>query len=340
MIPSKQIETIVPQHFHIADIGNETDCKLCASALTEIVGDVSLVVGATAQGAVRGIYCSVDPLRIMTCYFPSCEILIRGKGGCSADQLLMVRSMEGPLRIRQSGETLNLLPGDVVFLSPDKAYEWWLPEGGRVDCGRLPVSYFPVSKQAVKNFLMRPIPKAYPPLKLLITHGAYLLMRGTHAPGEAEMIAAHFRQVLPMVLEFLRDDHRKHRSGLNLSQIKAFIETGLSDATFDLGTVTARFGVTARQVQKLFQAENTTFSRYVLERRLDMARLRVSRHNNRSISSIAYEVGFGDLSYFNRVFRQHFGMTPSAMRDQSHAMVSQIQALGSSRLKVTGATRL
>ncbi len=41
MIPSKQIETIVPQHFHIADIGNETDCKLCASALTEIVGDVS-----------------------------------------------------------------------------------------------------------------------------------------------------------------------------------------------------------------------------------------------------------------------------------------------------------
>jgi len=201
------------------------------------------------------------------------------------------------------------------------------------------VSYFPVSKQAVKNFLMRPIPKAYPPLKLLITHGAYLLMRGAHAPGEAEMIAAHFRQVLPMVLEFLRDDHRKHRSGLNLSQIKAFIETGLSDATFDLGTVTARFGVTARQVQKLFQAENTTFSRYVLERRLDMARLRVSRQNNRSISSIAYEVGFGDLSYFNRVFRQHFGMTPSAMRNQSHAMVSQIQALGSSRLKVTGATR-
>lgn len=186
---------------------------------------------------------------------------------------------------------------------------------------------------------MRPIPKAYPPLKLLITHGAYLLMRGAHAPGEAEMIAAHFRQVLPMVLEFLRDDHRKHRSGLNLSQIKAFIETGLSDATFDLGTVTARFGVTARQVQKLFQAENTTFSRYVLERRLDMARLRVSRQNNRSISSIAYEVGFGDLSYFNRVFRQHFGMTPSAMRNQSHAMVSQIQALGSSRLKVTGATR-
>jgi AraC-like DNA-binding protein len=83
-----------------------------------------------------------------------------------------------------------------------------------------------------------------------------------------------------------------------------------------------------------------TFSRYVLERRLDMARLRVSRHSNRSISSIAYEVGFGDLSYFNRVFRQHFGMTPSAMRDQSHAVVSQIQALGSSRLKVTGATRL
>ena len=29
---------------------------------------------------------------------------------------------------------------------------------------------------------------------------------------------------------------------------------------------------------------------------------------------IAYDVGFGDLSYFNRVFRRRYGATPSDIR--------------------------
>ena len=34
-----------------------------------------------------------------------------------------------------------------------------------------------------------------------------------------------------------------------------------------------------------------------------------------SISSIAYDVGFGDLSYFNRVFRRHYHQTPSDVKN-------------------------
>jgi AraC-like DNA-binding protein len=33
--------------------------------------------------------------------------------------------------------------------------------------------------------------------------------------------------------------------------------------------------------------------------------------NFRSYRTIAYDVGFGDLSTFNREFRRHFGATPS-----------------------------
>ncbi|MGU3399674.1 helix-turn-helix transcriptional regulator [Brucellaceae bacterium D45D] len=102
-----------------------------------------------------------------------------------------------------------------------------------------------------------------------------------------------------------------------MSRIKAFIETYLSDARFDLGVVALKFNVTPRQAQKLFQAEKTTFSRYVLARCLEMARMLVLRSSDRPISSIAYEIGFGDLSYFNRAFRQRFEMTPSAMRKLS-----------------------
>ncbi|MDW4800082.1 helix-turn-helix domain-containing protein [Escherichia coli] len=38
------------------------------------------------------------------------------------------------------------------------------------------------------------------------------------------------------------------------------------------------------------------------------------RRSDRSISAVAFEAGFGDLSYFNRTFRRHFGATPSEIR--------------------------
>jgi AraC-like DNA-binding protein len=33
-----------------------------------------------------------------------------------------------------------------------------------------------------------------------------------------------------------------------------------------------------------------------------------------AIATIAYDVGFGDLSYFNRCFRRRYGMTPREVR--------------------------
>ncbi|WP_276519543.1 AraC family transcriptional regulator [Bradyrhizobium elkanii] len=38
------------------------------------------------------------------------------------------------------------------------------------------------------------------------------------------------------------------------------------------------------------------------------------RQSGSTIGSIAFEVGFGDLSYFNRTFRRQYGVTPSDIR--------------------------
>jgi AraC-like DNA-binding protein len=38
---------------------------------------------------------------------------------------------------------------------------------------------------------------------------------------------------------------------------------------------------------------------------------------DRSVSSIAFAVGFGDLSYFNRTFRRRCGLSPSDIRAQA-----------------------
>jgi len=69
-------------------------------------------------------------------------------------------------------------------------------------------------------------------------------------------------------------------------------------------------------VQALFESDGTTFSQFLLGERL--ARVYRMLHDPlqapRSVSAIAYEAGFGDLSHFNRAFRRRYGATPSDVR--------------------------
>jgi AraC-like DNA-binding protein len=64
----------------------------------------------------------------------------------------------------------------------------------------------------------------------------------------------------------------------------------------------------------------TTFTEYVLMQRLDRARgmLVDPRFREQKISTIAYDSGFADVSYFNRMFRRNYGESPSDVRALAH----------------------
>jgi AraC-like DNA-binding protein len=74
--------------------------------------------------------------------------------------------------------------------------------------------------------------------------------------------------------------------------------------------------VTPRYVQKLFEEAGETFTQYLIVQRLARASRLLTDPQliDRTLTSIALEVGFGDLSYFNRAFRRQFGITPSDTR--------------------------
>lgn len=61
------------------------------------------------------------------------------------------------------------------------------------------------------------------------------------------------------------------------------------------------------------QVVGVTPGQYMLRRRLHRAAMRLRRSSD-SISSVALESGFEDLSTFNRQFRRATGMTPGAYR--------------------------
>ena len=93
----------------------------------------------------------------------------------------------------------------------------------------------------------------------------------------------------------------------------------LSDGELSVAEVAQRQCVTPRYVHKLFENEGLTFSSFVLGQRLSRAHRMLSDPSraDRNISTIAFAVGFGDLSYFNRTFRRHYGVTPGEVRQAS-----------------------
>ena len=104
---------------------------------------------------------------------------------------------------------------------------------------------------------------------------------------------------------------------IDFSVIKADIEAHLTHRNLSPGAVAKRQRVSDSYVRKLFAGEGTSFSEYVLARRLVRAHriLTDRRWAAVGIASIAYDAGFGDLSYFNRTFKRCYGAAPSEVRN-------------------------
>jgi AraC-like DNA-binding protein len=98
--------------------------------------------------------------------------------------------------------------------------------------------------------------------------------------------------------------------------IMHLIEASFADPRLDAEAVAIRLGITARYVHQLLEETGRTFSEHLLDRRLArvVELLRNPRLSRRKIADIAYDVGFTDLSHFNRSFRRKFGVTPTALR--------------------------
>ncbi|WP_159586927.1 AraC family transcriptional regulator [Chelativorans xinjiangense] len=104
-----------------------------------------------------------------------------------------------------------------------------------------------------------------------------------------------------------------------LKAIKADILDRLDHPGLGVAAVAARNGVSPRYIQLLFEGEGTTFTQFVLRQRLARARRLLSdpRLTDRTISLLATQAGFDDISYFNRCFRKAFGATPSDIREMA-----------------------
>lgn len=158
-------------------------------------------------------------------------------------------------------------------------------------------------------------------LRLLKHYAAAIESEASAATAETrKLMVDHLYDLAALALGANRDvgvtATQRGLRAARLRAIKTTILDNLADRTLSALTVGNRQGIGQRYVQLLFEAEGTTFSEFLLTQRLKRAHrlLNDPAHAGRSVSAIAYDVGFNDLSYFNRTFRRAFGATPSDIR--------------------------
>jgi AraC-like DNA-binding protein len=97
------------------------------------------------------------------------------------------------------------------------------------------------------------------------------------------------------------------------------IENSIADPNLNAAAIASRHGITPRYVRLLLEETGRSFSQHVLEKRLERAAalLRAPQQYGRKVATVAFECGFSDLSYFNRVFRRRYGETPTDMRESA-----------------------
>jgi AraC-like DNA-binding protein len=238
------------------------------------------------------------------------------------DDLALMINMDTRLIARQGEREVILGPGDATLVSCTQPGSFERPEAGRLTCVRLPRSALTLFLREPEDHALRLIPRHSGPLQMLLSYVAPLSAVDTLAlePDVSRVVVGHITDLVGLSLGATGDagrlagDHGLRAA--RLDAIKTVIEKTIGPEPLSAEYVARAIGVSARYVRKLLEAEGQSFSHYVLERRLSRARemLTSPRHAGRPISSIAYDVGFGDLSYFNRAFRRRYDRTPSELR--------------------------
>jgi AraC-like DNA-binding protein len=224
----------------------------------------------------------------------------------------------------QGGRIVSVTPGSAVICVNRMPFRAWGTETVSTLSVMVPEPLLSRRLGDVTRLASVVLPSSGAAVRLL---GGYL--RGIFAditPGDAAgraMMGRHLVDIMTAAVEESvghaalapPSDTRAAR----LAMMKRFIDANAHLPNFNIHRVAAHFACTERSVQLLFEEIGATFSGTLMERRLSLARERLSdpRNDEATVRAIAESAGFSDPAHFTRAYRRRFGETPGATRSRS-----------------------
>ncbi|SMX36791.1 helix-turn-helix transcriptional regulator [Maliponia aquimaris] len=236
------------------------------------------------------------------------------------DSLCLIMKTGGKLALSQRGVEAEAADGDALLLMYREPADLRFSDLTYVAV-RVPFAALQPLATDVELATARRIPGSNEALRLLRGYLPTLPAR-FEAPQMSRLAAAHVYDLIALALGATEEAAQTAgRGGLRAARLDAVKRDLARNADLRLDELARRHRITPRYVQLLFEDEGTSFSAFVRDLRLAAAHAMLAspRYRAWTLTSIAFEAGFGDLSHFNRCFRRHYGMTPSDHRARSAA---------------------
>jgi AraC-like DNA-binding protein len=227
---------------------------------------------------------------------------------------------DGVGRLEQDGRQAVLQPGDCVLYENTRPFQWLFDSDWDVSVFSLPSDAVRLSDNERRLISARRLDGS---AGLTGVVSRFLLDLARHSedlPAEqSERVLAHASDLVVTLLSDCLDDTTRVQGAVQRSlmlRIKDYIDQRLCDPALGPAEIAAAVNISTRYLHKLFEAEHHTVALYIKGLRLDRARrdLLDPRLAGRPISAIAYACGFGDLSGFNRAFKQAYAVSPRELR--------------------------
>jgi AraC family transcriptional activator of tynA and feaB len=242
------------------------------------------------------------------------------------DELFVCRQAAGLLALEQDGRQLVLGAGDVTLLDP------LLPYGARFSGGsKLLVVKVPRRELAARIGKIREmIAIALKPSEAGHRWTSSSLAMLPNVAGRmtpaAEEVAKN--QILDLIAVSLLNARGSlgpcisSARSVALLNVRAVIESRLSDPHLNATSVAQAAGVSIRYANALLAEENSSIMRLVLAMRLARCRqaLEDPLQDNRTVSEIAYGWGFSDMTHFGRRFKAMYDVSPRDYRKSATSL--------------------
>lgn len=113
---------------------------------------------------------------------------------------------------------------------------------------------------------------------------------------------------------------RKYKNKLHLGEVKSYLDHHYAEP-IGLEQLAKLFFVSKEYLSKAFKQEyGLTVTDYVVESRMEKAMEWLKSDEEVAIKRVAEMIGYEDVSYFHRVFKKHFGISPGEARKDAQGL--------------------
>lgn len=136
--------------------------------------------------------------------------------------------------------------------------------------------------------------------------------RANHASRQQILLSVHLCEIMYHLSEAFFEQRPKENSyPQTLNKILYYIKENYT-SNIRLDDICKHASISKQYCMRLFKKHmNTTINDYILELRMKHAAY-LLRHTYMNVNQAADYLGFSSVSYFSRVFKSYYGVTPSA----------------------------